>query len=276
MEKRFLSNNAKIIIVEQTHPGLKTAMGAKNKSGKVNNDALKNFTKKLSDYYKFDDNENFKVPKDSRDNFPDEYEIEALGAGKMSGLKYDNEDTELYDSFVDRVDDLNDTSTYDELFGTIDGFGQGKKDNVYEKLKSNSEKYKKHKYEKPDEYHLTPKVRVTNESKNKKMKRLNFKNNFKDEYEMKNLIPEHYKRDEHIFLMCDGNQTFKVRWDTLLNEGTTLAYKNKEMINEDLDKMKKLFKYKYSDSLGKTNDYGKETNTFKTLFESVKDKKLID
>ena len=276
MEKRFLSNNARIIIVEQTPPGLKTAIGAKNKSGKLNNDALKNFTKKLSDYYKFDDNENFKVPKDTRDNFSDEYEIEALGAGKMSGLKYDNEDSDIYDSFVDRVDDLNDTSTYDELFGTIDGFGQGKKDNVYEKLKSNSEKYKKHKYEKPDEYHLTPKVRVTNESKNKKMKRLNFKNHFKNEYEMKKLIPEHYKRDEHIFLMCDGNQTFKVRWDTLLNEGTILSYKNKEMINEDLDKMKKLFKYKYSDSLGKTNGYGKETNTFKTLFESVKDKKLID
>ena len=157
-------------------------------------------------------------------------------------LKYDNEDTEVFNSFMKRIDDLNDTSEYDKEFGTKDGFGAGEKeDDTYELLKTNSEKYKKHKYDMPDEYQDTPRVRVTTkESKNDKMKRLNFKNEFKTENDMKELIPEHYKSDGHVFLMDDGIQTFKVRWDEELNEGTVLSYKNKTMITEDTKKMKKL------------------------------------
>ncbi len=45
--------------------------------------------------------------------------------------------------------------------------------------------------------------------------------------------------------------------------------------NEDTDKMKKLFNYKYSDSMGKTNNYSEETDTFKNLFESTKGKTLL-
>ena len=39
--------------------------------------------------------------------------------------------------------------------------------------------------------------------------------------------------------------------------------------------MKKLFTYQYSDSMGKSTDYTEETNKFKTLLESVKDKNLL-
>ncbi len=277
MEHRFLTKNVKVTITEQRYPiGLTTANKAKSESGKFNTDALKNFSSKMSDYYKDIEDDSFKVPKYTRDNYEEEYEIEALGAGKMSGLKYDNEDTEVYDSFVERVDDLNNTSTYDELFGTIDGFGEGKKDNVYDKLKDNSEKYIKHKYDTPDEYHYTPKVRITDKPINEgKMKRLNFKNSFKNEKHVKDLIPESYKVDGHVFLMTDGNQTYKVRWDNSLNEGSVLLYNNKSMINEDMNKMKKLFNYKYSDSMGKTNDYGLESKTFKNLFENTRGKKIL-
>ena len=278
MRKRFLTNKAKITIREEKEPaGLKTAMTARKESGSFNTDALKDFDKKMSNYYDFDKEEDFVEPKVNRSDYEEAYEIEALGAGKMSGLRYDNEDTEVFKSFMKRIDDLNDTSEYDEVFGTHDGFGEGKKeDNTYDKLKDNSEKYLKHKYDAPDEYLYTPKVRITDKPINEgKMKRLNFKNEFKTENEMLDLIPEHYKNDGHVFLMTDGNQTYKVRWDDSLNEGTVLSYKNKSMINEDTDKMKKLFNYKYSDSMGKTNNYGEETNTFTKLFESTKGKTLL-
>lgn len=278
MENKFLTKKTKIIIREDKEPvGLSTAMDARTKSGEFNTSSLKDFNKKLSDYYRFDDEKDFKTPKYNRSEYEEVYEIEDLGAGKMSGLKYDNEDTEVYKNFEERIDDLNDTSEYDKDFGTHDGFGEGKKeDSTYKKLKDNSEKYIKHKYGTPDEYHYTPKVRVTDKPiKENTMKRLNFKNEFKGEKEMMGLIPEHYKYDGHVFLMTDGNQTFKVRWDDTLNEGTVLSYKNKNMINEDTQKMKKLFNYNYSDSMGKTNDYGSETNTFKSMFESVKGKKLL-
>jgi hypothetical protein len=277
MKGKFLTKKTKITIREEKEPnGLKVASTARKESGTFNTDALKNFDKKMSNYYEFDKDEEFIEPKVNRSDYEEAYEIEALGAGKMSGLKYDNEDTEVFKSFMKRIDDLNDTSEYDKDFGTHDGFGEGEKeDDTYELLKTNSEKYKKHKYDKPDEYQETPRVRVTNESKDNKMKRLNFKNEFKTENDVLELIPEHYKSDGHVFLMTDGNQTYKVRWDEELNEGTVLSYKNKSMINEDTDKMKKLFTYKYSDSMGKTNNYSEETNTFKNLFESTKGKTLL-
>ena len=277
MRGKFLTKKTKITIREEKEPnGLKVASTARKESGTFNTDALKNFDKKMSNYYEFDKDEEFIEPKVNRSDYEEAYEIEALGAGKMSGLKYDNEDTEVFKSFMKRIDDLNDTSEYDKDFGTHDGFGEGEKeDDTYELLKDNGKKYIDHKYYEPDEYQETPKVRVTKESKNDKMKRLNFKNEFKTENDVLELIPEHYKNDGHVFLMTDGNQTYKVRWDEELNEGTVLSYKNKSMINEDTDKMKKLFNYKYSDSMGKTNDYSEETDTFKNLFESTKGKTLL-
>ena len=277
MKGKFLTKKTKITIREEKEPnGLKVASNARKESGTFNTDALKNFDKKMSNYYEFDKDEEFIEPKVNRSDYEEAYEIEALGAGKMSGLKYDNEDTEVFKSFMKRIDDLNDTSEYDKDFGTHDGFGEGEKeDDTYELLKDNGKKYIDHKYYEPDEYQETPRVRVTKESKNDKMKRLNFKNEFKTENDVLELIPEHYKNDGHVFLMTDGNQTYKVRWDEELNEGTVLSYKNKSMINEDTDKMKKLFNYKYSDSMGKTNDYSEETDTFKNLFESTKGKTLL-
>ncbi len=277
MERKFLTKKTKITIKEEKDPvGLRTALNARTESGQFNKGAFTDFEKKMSKYYDFDEEQDFKEPKITRSDYEDAYEIEDLGAGKMSGLKYDNEDTEVYKSFEKRIDDLNDTSDYDDIFGTIDGFGEGKKkESTYKKLKDNSEKYIKHKYDKPDEYRQTPKVRVTNESKNDKMKRLNFKTKFASDTEVLKLIPENYKYDGHTFLMTDGDQTFKVRWDEAINEGTVLGYRNKSMINEDMDKMKKLFNYKYSDSMGKTNDYGTETKTFSKLFESTKGKTLL-
>lgn len=277
MERKFLTKKTKITIKEEKDPvGLRTALNARTESGQFNKGAFTDFEKKMSKYYDFDEEQDFKEPKITRSDYEDAYEIEDLGAGKMSGLKYDNEDTEVYKSFEKRIDDLNDTSDYDDIFGTIDGFGEGKKkESTYKKLKDNSEKYIKHKYEKPDEYRQTPKVRVTNESKNDKMKRLNFKTKFTSDTEVLKLIPENYKYDGHTFLMTDGDQTFKVRWDEAINEGTVLGYRNKSMINEDMDKMKKLFNYKYSDSMGKTNDYGTESKTFSKLFESTKGKTLL-
>jgi len=278
MRHRFLTKKSKITIREDKEPnGLKLSSSVRKESGAFNTEALKDFDNKMSNYYDFDNDEDFNPPKINRSDYEEAYETEALGAGKMSGLRYDNEDTEVFKSFMDRMDALNDTSEYDKDFGTHDGFGEGKKeDDTYKKLKDNGEKYIKHKYYEPDEYHYTPKVRITDKPINEdKMKRLNFKNEFKTEHEMLNLIPEHYKYDNHVFLMTDGNQTYKVRWDNSLKEGTILSYKNKSMITEDKNKMKKLFNYKYSDSMGKTNDYTRETDTFKNLFESTKGKTLL-
>ena len=52
MERRFLTKKTKITIKENREvAGLSTAMNARSKSGEINADALKDFNKKLSDYY---------------------------------------------------------------------------------------------------------------------------------------------------------------------------------------------------------------------------------
>lgn len=277
MKDKFLTKNTKITINEVKPNGLKTAEKVYDEDGKINKKALKDFSKKMSDYYNFDDGEEDALkdpPKVGRDDELEGYEVEAKGAGKMSSYKYDDEDTEVYEKFVERIDDLNDTSEYDKLFGTTDGFGEGKKDNVWDDVKKYSDKYKEYKYDEPDQYQLTPRVRVTKgvteskDNKTNKMKRLNFKNEFKSDSDMVGLIPENYKKDGNTFLMTDGNKLYKVRWDNTLNEATILNFKDKSMIVENRNKMKKLYNYKYSDSMGKTNDYVTETNMMKKLMKT--------
>jgi len=253
MKDKFLTKNTKITINEVKPNGLKTAEKVYDEDGKINKKALL-----------------------------EGYEVEAKGAGKMSSYKYDDEDTEVYEKFVERIDDLNDTSEYDKLFGTTDGFGEGKKDNVWDDVKKYSDKYKEYKYDEPDQYQLTPRVRVTKGvteskvNKTNKMKRLNFKNEFKSDSDMVGLIPENYKKDGNTFLMTDGNKLYKVRWDNTLNEATILNFKDKSMIVENRNKMKKLYNYKYSDSMGKTNDYVTESQMMRNMMVMVKDKSFIN
>ena len=108
---------------------MKVADRVRKESGTFNTDSLKAFDKKISSYYDFDKDEFIepKVDRSQDESEPwDVYDTEALGAGKMYGLKYDNEDTDIYDSFEERNDELNDTSEYDDIFGTHDGFGETK------------------------------------------------------------------------------------------------------------------------------------------------------
>lgn len=281
MKDKFLTKKTKISLKEETPPnGKKEYEKIHKEDGDINVKALKDIATKLKDYYGDELKELDPVLKvDRQQDSPkdmDPYEVEALGAGGMSALKYDNEGSEVADKFDERVKELNDTSEYDKNFGTEKGFGEtDEKDETFEKIEKASDEYLEVKYKGKNPQHQTPRVRVTNESKTNKMKRLNFKNEFTSEEQMKELIPEHYKTDQHVFLMSDGNQTYKVRWDETLNEGTVVNYRNQKFITENVEKMKKLFNYKYSDSMGKTNNYGEETKSFKTIMENVKGKDLL-
>jgi len=284
MEDKFLTKNTKITLKEDTNyltpepNGLRTAKKVWDEDGTTNKEALKAIAKKLEDYYGDELKELDPVPKVTADDEigsddVDIFSIEALGSGKMSALEYEAEGSEVEKKFQKRVDDLNDTSEYDKDFGTKDGFGEtDEPDETYEKLKKAAAEYNK--YE--DTYELPNPLRVTQakklkaeskENKKKKMKRLNFKNKFTTDNDMLQLIPENYKTDDHTFLMTDSNKIYKVRWDGTLKEGTILGYKNKTQINEDIQKMKKLYNYDYSDSMGKTNDYITETHIMKKLMK---------
>jgi hypothetical protein len=131
--------------------GLKITKQALKKSKEENEDYYKELEKKFRDYMKLDvkDNPSPKV------NTTDEDHKMYYGSG-MEGLKYDDEGTEKNKKFVERNKELNKPSKDYYL----------KKDevsDVYDKIMKDGEAYKKHKYEKPDEYQKTPKVRITKE-----------------------------------------------------------------------------------------------------------------
>ena len=290
MEKKFLTKNTKITIKEEAPPvGLETAEKVHKEDGKINKDALKALAKKLVDYYTPDESDEYTLKDPLKVTGKDEvgadgvdvFNIEALGSGKMSALEYEGEGSEVEKKFQKRVDDLNDTSEYDKTFGTKDGFGEtDESDDTYKKLKDAAAEYNKFEdiYELPNPLRVTQAKKIKNESKeNKKktMKRLNFKNAFKTEYEVLQLIPESYKQEGNTFLMTDSNQTYKIRWDQSLKEGTVLGFKDKSKINEGVNKIKKLYNYKYSDQNTKTNDYLTESQVMRNMMNTVKGKKLV-
>lgn len=87
---------------------------------------------------------------------------------------------------------------------------------------------------------------------NEQMKRLNFKQPFNGFGNALKLIPEHYRVDNKVFEMTDGNESYKIRWEGTLTEGKAviLLASDKKMISEEVNKMKHLFNYKSKDTLG--------------------------
>lgn len=80
------------------------------------------------------------------------------------------------------------------------------------------------------------------------MKRLTFKKPFNGMDNALKLIPESYKVDGKEFQITDGVETYDVRWD--INEATVLRAENKNLISEDMKKMKHLMGFKSQDTLG--------------------------
>jgi len=211
--------------------------------------------------------ESFEVPKVSRedDQTKDEevYDIEALGPG-MLALKYDNEGTPIYDKFKKRMEDMNGG------------------DLTYKKLKGNSEKYIKHKYEKPDEYQKPPKVRITSESVGNTYVDVLEENIFKVKGTIKSKeqvvklvdkLPSRVKIDETIFAVTDGENYYRLLWEGNEDGEVVITHeKNNKTINESIDKMKHLWDFKSSDSSSTKKNVKAGDDVFFKMMNKVRGK----
>jgi hypothetical protein len=186
-------------------------------------------------------NEAFDPPKVNREDDqtePEEvYSTEALGPGQLA-LRYDNEGTPVYKKFEDRMEDMNG----DDL--------------TYKKLKGYGQKYLKHKYEAPDEYHYTPKVRVTDKSINETYVDVLEENIFKVKGTIKskeqvlnlvNRLPERVKIDETVFAVTDSENEYRLIWEGQEDGEAVITHeKNVNIVNESINKMKHLWEFKSS------------------------------
>jgi hypothetical protein len=101
------------------------------------------------------------------------------------------------------------------------------------------------------------------------MKRLNFKKPFNGMDSAIKLIPESYKVDGKQFQITDGIETYDIRWD--INEATVLRAENKNLVNEDLQKMKHLMGFKSQDTLGtlKGQERINENKSFNDIWDKT-------
>jgi len=90
------------------------------------------------------------------------------------------------------------------------------------------------------------------ENKKEKMKRLVFKKEFKGIETALKMIPESYKTDGKEFHMTDGNEKYEIKWEGNLTEGRAVVLKasDKNLMTEDMAKMKHLMGYSSKETLG--------------------------
>jgi hypothetical protein len=109
------------------------------------------------------------------------------------------------------------------------------------------------------------------------MKRLKFNKEFNGVGNALKLIPETYKINNKTFEMTDGNENYRIRWEGTLSEGRAiiLTASNKDMVNEEMNKMKHLFTYDSSKTLGNTRNTSRLTED--TVFADIlgKTKKML-
>jgi hypothetical protein len=134
------------------------------------------------------------------------------------------------------------------------------------------------------QYGINPYQDMEENTKNNKkqiketMKRLKFNKEFNGFGNALKLIPESYKVDKKVFEMTDGNEHYRIRWEGSINEGSAviLMASDKNLVNEDMERMKRLMGYKSQETLGTVK--GKERITENAKFNDIwnKTKKLMN
>ena len=176
--------------------------------------------------------------------------------------------TFFHKNFEKRIDDLNG----DDL--------------TYKKLKGYGEKYLKHKYEAPDEYHYTPKVRVTDKSINETYVDVLEENIFKVKGTIKskeqvidlvNRLPERVKIDETVFAVTDGENEYRLIWEGSEDGEAVITHeKNINTVNENINKMKHLWEFKSSTTTTNRKTIKENDDVFFKMMNKVRGKETLN
>ena len=266
---------SKTFISEANVPGLDVTNKAKAESDKANKKAIKDMEKELSDY----DKESKKQPKDVQNpvkfNYTDdseaEYhqEMEIMNGQEM--IQYDRTPSEEYKKRAEEAIEGSSRMGNNPEWANVVVSGQGGDPTFGKKLvKAIKASENKRNQQTPtskmfgDDWEVVEDMghksyafenKVNNKSQikeSKKMKKLTFHKPFNGINNALNLIPESYKVNNKTFVITDGNESYKVRWEGSLNEGkgVVLTASNKSLVNEDIQKIKHLMGYKSQDTFG--------------------------
>ena len=286
--------NTTFLAEETIPPGLKDTKAIQKDDADINKEAMKDVEEKMEEYLDgiTGEKENEEVVK--KYNYNDEqkelHDVGELQKGSIINTKVKGE-TEEYKEMQEKSikgdSTMGNAKTGDEVANVIPGDQAGfKGPEGDEETYDNSEKFKKKNAEVEAPF-TTFQVGIDGadfsdaaiasaaKKVNEGMKRLVFKKEFKGVENALKLIPESYKIDNKTFQMTDGNENYEIRWEGNINEGKAIVIKasDKNLMNEDMNKMKHLMSFKSQDTLGtlKGNDRINEDESFNNIWNKTKD-----
>ena len=290
--KKYLDST---FLMEESKPkGLTATEKVQKDSGKENKAAMKDVEKKMKDFTKMDgEKENTEVVK--KYNYSDEqaelHDVGELQKGSMAALEV-NGDTEEWDERQKKAiegDSTMGNAKEGDVSNVVSADDAGFKGPEGDKeTYKNAQEFKK-KREEVEAGNVRKSTGISGadfddeeikkSGKNKKvnegMKRLVFKKEFNGVENALKMIPESYKVDNKTFQMTDGNENYEIRWEGSLNEGKAIVIKasDKQLMNEDMNKMKHLMGYKSQDTLGnlKGEQRINENKSFNNIWNKTKD-----
>jgi hypothetical protein len=298
MDKNNIKNLLnQTFISEASVPGLDIVKKVNGENGKENKKAIKDMEKDLSNY----DKATKKTSKDNikpvkfnyTDNSEEEYhqEMEIMNGQEM--IQYDRTPSEEYSKRAEEAIEGSSRMGNNPEWANVVAAGQGGDPefgkNLVKAIKASA---KKRSDATPttkmfgDDWEITKEkshkaYAMENKVNNKetikesnKMKKLTFRKPFNGINNALSLIPETYKVDNKTFVITDGNESYKVRWEGSLNEGkgVVLVASDKTLVNEDISKMRHLMGYKSEDSLGtlKGSERLSEDKKFSDIWNKTK------
>jgi hypothetical protein len=310
MDKNIIKNHLNLLSEEKKAKGLGETEKIQKQSKKVNKDAMKDVEKEMKDYddaSKTEKENEESVKKYTNSDKQDElHDLGELQNGSIAATEYDNEVGDDFeatqkaaitgtDSTLGNSKDYANVIPADQAGFTGPEFG--------EKLYKDIQKSAELRADAEDTYdRLSTGVsgadfkdskignKKINETKKEKMKRLVFNKEFNGVENALNMIPESYKVDNKEFHMTDGNEKYEIRWEGDLNEGRAIILKasDKNLMTEDMQKMKHLMGYKSEETLGtlkgaarldedaQFNDVWNKTKTLLSESDEEQDETLND
>jgi hypothetical protein len=311
MYNNIIKNALRNMISEEKTPGIDNTKNVTTKSGDSNDEYYKEVESKMKEYddnIRSEEQEPVKVnATDKQKEYHDQMEIR----NGQEMLKYDQEPSKKFKERAEMAlkgDSTMGNKTHTGKWNPETGEGNGNTEPVWGASDANfgeqlintakaSQKKREdatpsmtqfgddiemNKSQKPTKG-ASRKYALESEQKNKEvikenkttMKKLTFKKEFGGVDKAIKLIPEHLKNDNQEFIMTDLNETYHIRWEGNLNEGeaVVLSGENKKLVNEDIEKMKKLWGFDSKKTLGtlKPKDRVQENKEFNKIFGKTKD-----
>jgi len=249
-------------------PGTKEVEKANTQGGKDAQAYYKEVAKKVKDFQTPDSGEKIEGPRVPTNTDDEEGRIKTTGYDVgISGM-------EVVSDMAEKEGGSEETKKkYKERLEKLNS-----NDGTYQKMKKNADKTNTLKYDKDARNGRPNKVQTSKQPEQPEKKNENVfkvKGKIVSENQVLKLVeklPNSVKIDETVFSITDGENIYKLIWegDSKNGEAVITNYKNNQLVNEDIEKMKYLwgFKPKEDKKLIKED----VEDIFKKMFRQVKNK----